>query len=139
MKIEYNAILTPDDGKIGVEFPDLPGCITFGNTVEHALEMAREALDGWLEVQMVRNMPVPEPGELEGDNTYAVRPSASVAVPVWLRYQRERKSMTQTDVAKALGVSQAAYAKMEKVGSSNLRLSTIEKLERVFGEPVLAI
>jgi predicted RNase H-like HicB family nuclease len=34
----------------GVSFPDFPGCITAGRTLDEAMEMAREALRGHIEV-----------------------------------------------------------------------------------------
>lgn len=41
----YVAVVRKQRGSdYGVEFPDLPGCITAGSTLEEALRMAREAL-----------------------------------------------------------------------------------------------
>ncbi|MBD7937149.1 type II toxin-antitoxin system HicB family antitoxin [Cytobacillus sp. Sa5YUA1] len=40
----FPAIFDYADDGISVEFPDLPGCLTFGNTDEEALEMAKEAM-----------------------------------------------------------------------------------------------
>lgn len=40
----FPAILSYDDDGISVEFPDLPGCLTCGDTTEEALKMAKEAL-----------------------------------------------------------------------------------------------
>jgi len=47
-KFAYPAIIKYDRGdKIyTVEFPDLPGCVTFGETLGEAKEKAREALSG---------------------------------------------------------------------------------------------
>ena len=39
----------PDVIKIGVFFPDLPGCVSCADTREEAVEMARDALGIWLE------------------------------------------------------------------------------------------
>ena len=140
MTIEYTAMLTLDDGgRYTAEFPDLPGCITFGETIEHALEMARDAREGWLAVHLTESAPVPTPTEAHGAMGYPIRPRASVAVPVWLRRQRERRGLTQAEIAMRLGVSQPAYAKYERVGASNLRLSTIEKLQKVFGESIVCV
>jgi len=44
--MEYIAKLTTEDGHWLVEFPDCPGCQTFGETKAEALEMANEALEG---------------------------------------------------------------------------------------------
>ena len=41
----YTGLIHKDpDSDYGVSFPDLPGCITAGHTVEEAREMAAEAL-----------------------------------------------------------------------------------------------
>ena len=47
----YRAVLTPDleAGGYSVEVPDLPGCITEGDTRPEARRMAREAIEAWLE------------------------------------------------------------------------------------------
>ena len=33
------------EGAYTVNVPALPGCITYGNTIDHAIEMAREAIE----------------------------------------------------------------------------------------------
>lgn len=40
----FPAVLSVDRDGISVEFPDLPGCLTCGQTEEEAVEMAKEAL-----------------------------------------------------------------------------------------------
>lgn len=40
----FPAILSFDDNGISVEFPDLPGCLTCGDTTEDAINNAKEAL-----------------------------------------------------------------------------------------------
>ena len=44
----YYAIFTKSSKNIEVEFPDLAGCVTFGNDWEEALANAEDALAGWL-------------------------------------------------------------------------------------------
>ncbi len=41
----YPAILTYDGDGISVEFPDIPGCLTCGDTTEEAFKNAKEALE----------------------------------------------------------------------------------------------
>lgn len=43
----YYAIFTKTTEAIEVEFPDLPGCVTFGDTWEEAYENAVDVLAGW--------------------------------------------------------------------------------------------
>ena len=44
----FPAIFFDDDGYVGVRFPNLPGCNTFGKDENEALSMARDALGGHL-------------------------------------------------------------------------------------------
>jgi predicted RNase H-like HicB family nuclease len=43
--------------------PSLPGCITWGDSVEHALEMAKEAIEGYIAVLKEEGEPVPDDNE----------------------------------------------------------------------------
>ena len=45
----YYAVFDKDEDGYLVSFPDLQGCNTFGSTMEEAIEMAEDALAGWLE------------------------------------------------------------------------------------------
>ncbi|MHB1325242.1 MAG: MerR family transcriptional regulator [Thermoleophilia bacterium] len=49
---KYEVVLYPDheDGGYLVECPELPGCESQGDTVEEALEMIRDAIQGHLEI-----------------------------------------------------------------------------------------
>jgi predicted RNase H-like HicB family nuclease len=44
MKYAFTAKFEPDEGAFMVTFPDLPGCITTGDTIEEAIDMAQDAL-----------------------------------------------------------------------------------------------
>ena len=64
--MEYIAYLHKDkDSDFGVSFPDLPGCITAGKTLEEAREMAVEALTFHLAGMVEDGEPVPEPSTLD--------------------------------------------------------------------------
>jgi antitoxin HicB len=50
MERMFRIILTPEpDGGFTVTVPSLPGCVTWGETLEEAKAMAREAIDLYLE------------------------------------------------------------------------------------------
>lgn len=51
----------PDEGGFVVSFPDLPGCITCGETIEEAYENARDAKRCWIEAALDSGMTIPEP------------------------------------------------------------------------------
>ena len=48
-KITYPALFHEEDGKYWVEFPDLEGCLTNGDTVEESYKNAKEALGFYLD------------------------------------------------------------------------------------------
>ena len=48
-KISYPAVFHEDDNSYFVEFPDLEGCLSSGDTIESAFENAKEALGLFLD------------------------------------------------------------------------------------------
>lgn len=62
----YIALLRKDpDSDYGVDFPDFPGCITAGGTLEEARVMAAEALAMHIAGMVEDRLPIPEPSALE--------------------------------------------------------------------------
>lgn len=49
----------------GVVVPDLPGCFSAGDTLDEAVDNAKEAIELWLEVAIDDGMALPEPTPLE--------------------------------------------------------------------------
>lgn len=49
----YRVVLTPDleAGGFTITVPELPGCISEGDTVAEARVMAKDAIEGWLDVE----------------------------------------------------------------------------------------
>ncbi len=43
-----------------ITVPSLPGCISYGETFEKAMEMIKDALEGWLAVAKEEGVPIPE-------------------------------------------------------------------------------
>ena len=76
MKKTYFAVFEPDpSGAYSVYFPDLPGCITVGDSFEQACDHAREALDLHYYGLQEDHDPIPDPsdpsrfsrGDIEGN------------------------------------------------------------------------
>lgn len=58
--LRYRILLRKeDDGTYTGIVPSLPGYLTFGHTVEEALEKAREAIEGFIECIIARGEEVP--------------------------------------------------------------------------------
>lgn len=53
--------LFDDKGDVQVTFPDFPGCVTSGRTMEEVWRNAREALEFHVEGMVIENLDVPEP------------------------------------------------------------------------------
>ena len=53
------------EGGFVVSYPDLPGCITCGETVESAVANAQDAKRSWLEAALEGGIPIREPDDLE--------------------------------------------------------------------------
>ena len=62
----YIALVHKDKGaSYGVSFPDVPGCISAGDTFEEAIENASIALAGYLAVMEADGDPIPNARSLE--------------------------------------------------------------------------
>jgi len=115
-KYVYPAIFHFDDDGISVEFPDLPGCVTCGKTLEHATYMAKDAAALWLydteeEVELV-----PEPSR----TVETGRGEALVLVEVYMPPYRD--AIEQKTVRKTLTIPKWLNDEAEKSGANFSRL-----------------
>lgn len=134
-----NIQYSKDDNCFLVEFPDLPGCLTYGDTLEEAKENAREALSGYLESVDLRKMEMPRPSEMKGKNVHYIHPERPVAFAVWLKLKRAEKGLSQKKTAELLQINFQSYQKYENPRKANPTLKTIEKIEKVFDERLMVI
>ena len=44
-----------------IEFPDLPGCMSDGPTIEEAITNGIDAMRGWIEAMSAEGHPIPAP------------------------------------------------------------------------------
>ena len=47
--MRYPALIDGEAGGYGVVFPDLPGCVAMGSTIDEALGNAQDALRDWVD------------------------------------------------------------------------------------------
>ena len=63
---DYIALLRKEAASdYGVDFPDFPGCVTAGKTLEDARRMASQALELHVEGMLEDREPIPEPSSLD--------------------------------------------------------------------------
>ena len=63
--MRYPALIDGESGAYGVAFPDLPGCVAMGRTMDEAMENAEKALRDWIDSMEGAGLPVATPGALE--------------------------------------------------------------------------
>ena len=54
-----------DTHAFGVVVPDLPGCFSAGDTLDEAFENAKEAIAGWIELEIKEGHPIPKASSLD--------------------------------------------------------------------------
>lgn len=67
MAMPYRMEIVEDgeEGGFVASYPDLPGCITCGETIEAAAANALDAKRAWLEAALEEGIPIQEPDSLE--------------------------------------------------------------------------
>ena len=63
--MRYPALIEGGGEDYGVAFPDLPGCVAMGNTLDEAIANAQDALRDWTTSMEAHGNLIPPPGKLE--------------------------------------------------------------------------
>lgn len=85
-----------DEGGFVVSYPDLPGCITSGETIETAVANAADAKKVWLEAALEEGIPIQEPDSLEDySGQFKLRLPRSLHRSLAEHSKREGVSMNQ--------------------------------------------
>ena len=134
MKIVYPAYFTPLEKSEGycVTFPDLPGCVTQGENLADAIEMAVDAASGWVLDEFEEGRPAPKASrqndiaiEKDGDfvnivvldmdaysEKYGVKAiRKNCTIPAWLNKKKKKSNINFSAVLQS--------ALMEKLGFSS--------------------
>lgn len=95
------------DGTYFARIVEFPGCMTEGDTEAEALENLKDAMRGWVEVQLEDGDPIPPPlSDDQFSGKFVVRVPRSVHRDLSQRAEREGVSLNQyvlTALAKAIG------------------------------------
>ena len=67
LALPYRMELVPDldEGGYAVSYPDLPGCVSCGETLESAVRNGEDAKKAWLLAALEDGIDIPEPNQLE--------------------------------------------------------------------------
>lgn len=67
LSLPYRMEIVPDidEGGFVVSYPDLPGCLSSGETMEQVIENAADAKKAWLEAAIEEGIAIPEPDSLD--------------------------------------------------------------------------
>ncbi|RXT00967.1 type II toxin-antitoxin system HicB family antitoxin [Ammoniphilus sp. CFH 90114] len=93
----FPALLDYAEDGISVEFPDLPGCLTCGDSEEEALRKAKEAMALHLYGMEQEGELIPEPSKVK--SIAAERNQAVLLVEAWMppfRHDMENKAVKKT-------------------------------------------
>ena len=102
--LAYPVELTPDGKFLMVTFPDIPEANSQGDSVEEALEMAKDALETALDFYFDAGRPVPAPSKPKrGQHTVALR--TSVAAKVLLLNEMATQKVRPAELARRLQVT----------------------------------
>jgi antitoxin HicB len=124
----------PSEEGFTVVSPDLPGCLTEGNTIEEALAMAAEALNGVLESAISHGFPLPDAATGPGVDLYpiAVEPHFLNA---W-QLRKLRGDFSHSEIAARLGIPYQSYQRLENPIKGNPTVKTLERAAKAFGKRV---
>ena len=98
MKLPYTIELTPDtdEGGFVASYPDLPGCLSIGDTAEEAVANAIDAKRAWLEAALEDGVEIQEPSSLKDySGQFKLRIPRSLHKSLAERSREEGVSMNQ--------------------------------------------
>jgi len=128
IRMKYYCTVEKEGDEYIAQFPDMPNIVTCGFSHEEALAMAKEALDGCLEADIMDGNTIPDPAFKKG---HPVSVSNHIVLALQLRELRGKQS--QTDIARKLGLSYQAYQRLENPRKANPTVKTLERIARVYG------
>lgn len=134
--MQFLARLNREGSRTLIDFPDAPGCSTFAEPYEHPGAVAKEAIEGWLEAHLTEGDAPPRPVAVGPDVSVGewqlVRVDPMLAVRLQIRWARQDRALTQSGLAKLVGVSRQAISSLESP-EANVTLGTLGKVASALG------
>lgn len=112
----YPAVIHKEDDGFWLEFPDLPGCFTDGDSLEELMENAEESLGAFLAVKMEYHEEIPKAsdiseviGDPDGTTTYVTvdvnkyhkdtkAVKKMLSIPAWLAKEAENRNYSLSKI-----------------------------------------
>lgn len=134
MNTLYPAIFEPQEPSgYTVQFVDIPGAITEGETIEECISNAVEALSGVIEADLEHRQEIPRPSDnIKG--AYYIAPQAKIQSALLVRWARGDKSLAH--VARVLETSWPAAKRLEDPRHSPT-LKQLEKTASALGKTLV--
>lgn len=132
MSYRYPAQITQDGDGYLVQFPDIPEAITFGESIDHAKEMANDALLTALEFYFEDLREIPPPSAIAPDQDYVELPT-SIAVKVQLLNEMVRQRVKQVELARRMHVSPTQVNRLVNVRQST-KIDTLNQAFKALGK-----
>lgn len=131
--MEYIAKITKEDDGYTVEFPDIPGCYTCGDSLDEALTMAEDALYAVLYAKLEDKDPLPTATlkEDQKNGFYAIQVRGRLALAYTIFEARRGKSAAS--LCQKMGITRQAYQKIEDP-NAGITFATLEKLASALGK-----
>lgn len=96
LNYKMEIIADRDEGGFVVSFPELPGCLSSGETVEQAVANANDAKRAWLVAALEDGTPIATPGSLKNySGQFKLRLPRSLHKALAEHSRREGLSMNQ--------------------------------------------
>lgn len=131
----YIAVIHKEDGsEFGVSFPDFPGCVAAGPTLEEARRQAQEALELHMEGMLEDGEELPVPSDLDAVARHPSYADASAICVVDAKELARTERINCTFRSDVLRQIDAAVERLGTTRSAFLAAAALDRLRRGEGD-----
>lgn len=124
----YPALFEPGEHGITVTFPDVPGAVTEGDTMEEALELAVDALELALSHYIETGQVIPKRSKKRGKQYREISVSALAEAKLLLYAAFQESGLTKAELARRAGIPKQHVPRLLNLQHG----SGLDQLERAF-------
>ncbi|MBU0465575.1 MAG: type II toxin-antitoxin system HicB family antitoxin [Proteobacteria bacterium] len=124
----YYAVFEYSSGAVEVEFPGLPGCVTFGHDMEEAYDSAIDVLAGWIELADDEYIPEKNLTFEEVREQFPDREIMKIPVDISIMKKYEEKQRFNASFPKSVLEKVDTFAKEKGWNRSQFLIRASEKL-----------